>query len=220
MADQWNSNIPAMGNQLSADVPDIKENLEHAKDAFERIFNSFSTTAGGNATAKFNAATGFTDGTYNYLFPTNGVGASSVIMLGNSSTVAWFYLNTAPPGWKALSTGADSVLAIAGGSGDYNVSGGNPDTANTWTIDGLSAANESSHTHTLATSGNSVTGTTSNNIGISSGAFVLVSENGGSAYAKPTTATGGGSAHNHTISQDASYRPKASVGKLFQLDTA
>jgi hypothetical protein len=42
MADQHNSNIPAMGNQISADIPDIKENLEFHKDAFQVIFQSWT----------------------------------------------------------------------------------------------------------------------------------------------------------------------------------
>ena len=35
MADQWNENNPAVGNQISNDVPDIKENLEFIKDILE-----------------------------------------------------------------------------------------------------------------------------------------------------------------------------------------
>lgn len=212
MADQWNDNIPAMGNQVSADVPDIEENMGHMRSSFERIFETWSQATGGNASAKFNAGTGFNDGTYNYEFPTNGVGAHSVIMLGTSDTIAWFYLNTAPPGWKALSTGGDSVLAISGGAGDYNVNGGNPDTAASWSIDGLTNANESAHTHTIS---NDHTGGTNRFAGTgASGATSAIPthDHGG--------ATGAGSAHTHTISSDSTYRPKASVGKLFQLDTA
>ena len=149
MADQHNSNIPAMGNQISADIPDIKENLEFHKDAFERLFETWSDSD--NSAAVIDSAVGFSDGTYTYDFPTNPtIAANSIIMLGNSDTVVWMYLNAAPPGWKALSTGADSVLGIAGGSGAYNVNGGNPDSSATWTISGLSAANEQSHTHSHA----------------------------------------------------------------------
>jgi hypothetical protein len=55
--------------------------------------------------------TGFTDGTYDHIIPTNGM-ANAVVMMGNSSTIAWFYLNAAPPGWKVTTTGADTVLAV------------------------------------------------------------------------------------------------------------
>jgi hypothetical protein len=44
MADQHNSNIPALGNQISADIPDIKENLEFDRDIFENFVNSYSAT--------------------------------------------------------------------------------------------------------------------------------------------------------------------------------
>jgi len=48
MADQHNSNIPAMGNQISSDIPDIKENLEYHKDVLQNFVNAWSdTTASG-----------------------------------------------------------------------------------------------------------------------------------------------------------------------------
>ena len=120
MADQWNSNNPALSNQVAEDIPDIKENLEHAKDALQRIFETWSDSAGGNASAKLDSSVGFNDGTYNYEFPTNGVAAHSVIMLGNSSTVVWMYLNAAPPGWKVQTTGQGTVMAISDTTGTSN----------------------------------------------------------------------------------------------------
>ena len=79
------------------------------------------------------------DGTNTIDFPTNGMAAAK-FMLGNSNTIAWFYLNTAPPGWKVLSTGADTVLSVSGGAGLYNANGG--------TAGGESWANLKAHTHT------------------------------------------------------------------------
>jgi hypothetical protein len=55
--------------------------------------------------------TAFSDGTNAITVPTNGM-AAAVLMLGNSSTIAWFYLNAAPPGWKVLTTGQDTVLGV------------------------------------------------------------------------------------------------------------
>ena len=236
MADQWNSNIPAMGNQISADIPDIKENLEHARDSFERIFETWSTSNGGNASAKFDSATGFSDGTYNYEFPTNGVGAHSVIMLGTSDTIVWMYLNTAPPGWKVVAGVTDVSLAVAGGSGAYNVNGG--------TTAGTAWSSLTDHTHaggTLAANHNHNwlnpnTGTSSDdrtyNSGGSSitlssrsatgGNFLNVNDTGGARLAEVafytdndnTAVTG---ASGTAISEP---RPTAAVGKLYQLDTA
>jgi hypothetical protein len=102
-----------------------------------------------NNASKF-ATTGFHNGEIAIEWPTNNLDSTATapkLMVGNSNTIAWFYLNTAPPGWKALSTGADCVLAVAGGTQEYNVNGGNPDSGQTWTISGLSSGNESSHTH-------------------------------------------------------------------------
>ena len=45
MADQHNDNIPAVGNQITEDVADIKENLEWHKDCFQHICNGFSNTS-------------------------------------------------------------------------------------------------------------------------------------------------------------------------------
>jgi hypothetical protein len=133
MADQHNSNIPALTNQVAEDIPDIKENLEFHKDAFEKIFETWS--ASDNSSAQFDSTTVFSDGTYTYTIPTNGVAGNAKFMIGNSSTIIWMYLNAAPPGWKALTTGGDTVLGVSGGTGDYNVNGGNADSTATWTQD-------------------------------------------------------------------------------------
>ena len=234
MADQWNDNIPAMGNQINADLPDIEENMGHMRSSFERIFETWSQASGGNSSAKFNSATGFSDGTYNYEFPTNGVAAHSVIMLGTSDTIIWMYLNAAPPGWKVLSTGADTVLAVAGGSGDYNVNGGNPDSTASWEIDGISATggshnhkwyNHNSGTHqsydssgdaynlqnTTSPAGNHIPLCAGDDIGEDLALYGTTEE----VDCWTTNKT-----HTHTVASDGSYRPSASVGKLFQLDTA
>jgi hypothetical protein len=50
MADQHNDNIPAVGNQISNDIPDIKENLEFHKDCFQNFCKGFSNSS---ATALF-----------------------------------------------------------------------------------------------------------------------------------------------------------------------
>ena len=44
MADQHNDNIPAMANQISADIPDIKENLEWHKDLLQMLIGWHSST--------------------------------------------------------------------------------------------------------------------------------------------------------------------------------
>ena len=110
------------------------------------------------------------------------------------------YLNAAPPGWKVLATGADTVLGVAGGSQAYNVNGGNP--GGTWTqpdhiltIDEIPA-----HTHSI--------------VGGETGTYI---EAGGNQSGSTVTGSaGGGEGHNH----GTTWRMSASVGKLFQLDTA
>ena len=241
MADQHNSNIPALTNQVASDIPDIKENLEFHKDAFQLLFETWSDTD--NSSNVIDSALGFSDGTYTYDFPTNGVAGNAVIMCGNSSTIVWMYLNAAPPGWKVTATGKDTVLAVYADSGDYAVAGGSADTSATWTIDGLSGTGESAHTHSHShvwydyVAGTSTPDNTGAGVGL--GTIDDGTKNTGKQYipiGQTGTTTGGdsspsadmatdtdataGSSHTHTITQDASWRPKASVGKLYQLDTA
>ena len=243
MTTTWNADIPAITNQVASDVPDIEENFQLLKDLLEYLLvGTFGTTAHDSFQYDFSAGcTNFAsvdDASGNTIsLPTNGM-SDAVFMLGNSSTIAWFYLNVAPPGWKVLATGADTVLAIAGGSGDYNVNGGNPDSAATWTIDGFSLNTENSHehsgaAHTHAQNAGSPTSswTLADYVGAASAsnADMRTMSTGGATTQTPlksgvvsggSGSTSGNTGHTHTVSQDASYRPAGSVGKLFQLDTA
>ena len=223
----WNNTAPAVGNQISADIPDITENFAHLKSGFVRIFQD--TWSDSDLTDdKIDTAVGFNDGTYNYEFPTEGIGAHSVIMLGTSDTIVWMYLNAAPPGWKVLSTGADSLLAVSGGTAAYNVNGGNGGTGDTWT--------QPNHTHTMGTHlhqwYNYVSGSSADQSYNSVGSAInvaIVTESGGALRAETGSAPGpdqdyyttavdpGDTANGATAN---TWRPLASVGKLFQLNTA
>lgn len=219
MADQFNDNIPTVTNQITEDVADISESLGFLKDCFQKLIGatwSNTDTSG----FKFSTSPGFNDGTYNITFPSNGMAAAK-FMLGNSNTVTWFYLNTAPPGWKALSTGADTVIGIAGGAASYNVNGGNPDSSATWSISGLVLEDHThtgpSHTHTATTGAGSYTDADPRP-GADGSPVQRVH-----THTLTTDASGTGStgyASTSTVSSNAGWRPKASVGKLFQLDTA
>lgn len=170
----------------------------------DSIVNQDLTT---DATPQFTRvrALGLYNGTQNIDLPTNGMAAAK-FMLGNSNTIAWFYLNTAPPGWKSLATGADTVLGVAGGAQAYNVNGGNP--GGTWTQPShtLATSEMPAHTHVII---RHHTGTGGSNIAPTEFSATPSTH-------RATESTGGGGAHSH----GTTYRPSASVGKLFQLDTA
>lgn len=184
-------------------------------------------------------------GSFTAVFPTNGL-ANSKIMLGDSNTIAWFYLNAAPPGWKVLATGADTVIAVAGGTDAYNVAGGSQ--AGTWTISGVTV---DAHSHAAGTlSAGSHNHQWYNQV--SSGVDDQTYNSGGSGVVIPGASKTNSSKHlelsiandsapndcytsNTTPSMSGStasdaggtattsagtWRTKASVGKLFQLDTA
>lgn len=168
------------------------------------------------------AATYTVTGAFTASMPTNGVSANAKFMLGNSSTITWFYLNTAPPGWKVVVAG-DRVLAVSGGTAAYNTDGGNMDTVSAWAISGLTADSHHhagpSHTHT---------GTTSL---AADWAYPNPGRAGTSGDSAPvdhdhtfTTAAGGtgstGTASATGVTSSGAWRPAAYVGKLFQLDTA
>jgi len=185
---------------------------------------------------------GLNNGTYNIALPTNAM-AAAIFMLGNADTIIWMYLNAAPPGWKVLATGADTVLAVSGGAGLYNANGG--------TAGGESWANLKAHvhagpehahdkgtlagpnhTHTLASAG---TTSTDKDLGLDvalnagklsgmtagSSALTIASATTGNPSATALTGEMANAGTGNTGAQSTSdVRPTASIGKLFQLDTA
>lgn len=195
-------------------------------------------------------------GAFSAYMPTNGVAANAVFMLGNSSTILWMYLNTAPPGWKVLATGADTVLGISGGSYSFAVNGGQPDSTATWSITGVTADSHThtgpSHAHSGPSHTHSVSGTTdaggahSHTYSLEGGTVLGNSSPDGAIASSGATSTA--SAHTHTyssttgaggtgntgaagtgatsgpstqgITSAGTWRPKASIGKLYQLNTA
>jgi hypothetical protein len=220
MANVKISELTALTTPADADalviVDDSEASLEKTKQITYANLKAALTGAG---------ATYGTTGAYTASMPTNGVAASSIVMLGTSSTIIWMYLNAAPPGWKALSTGADTVLGVSGGSGYYNVNGGNPDSLASWTLSGLTMAHThttAGHTHTLALGGGNLafSNTLSGQSPGGTGYYYVVSTTSvyGTIPSSGDLATG--AASTSSVSSSGAWRPKASVGKLFQLDTA
>jgi len=168
---------------------------------------------------------GINDGTYDVAIPTNGMGASPKFMTGNSSTIIWMYMNAAPPGWKVLATGADTVLGVSGGTEDYNVNGGTA--AGTWTQEGhaLTAAELALHKHLVVRDiggDSALTDARPLATSRSTSSFGDYTFQGRDTTAEPNIALSSsgvglaGDAHSH----GATWRPSASIGKLYQLDTA
>jgi hypothetical protein len=94
----------------------------------------------GSTTKRFKVASFvkyFMTSTFYATFPTNGVSSNSIIMTGNTSTIVWFYGNTAPPGWKVVGVGDYALMTGATGG----------ITSGSWTISGLTS---------VATTGNAV----------------------------------------------------------------
>lgn len=184
----------------------------------------------------------WSDGTNTIDFPTNGMAAAK-FMLGNSSTIAWFYLNTAPPGWKVLATGADTVLGVSGGANAFNINGGTA--GGTWTqpdhlhsgpshYHGLGTMAGPDHTHTLSSTTTAASyGSADVPVVISGGKLYEAPDPGAGTAEQASSTTGNptataltgamaadGTGNTSNSATANTWRPSASVGKLFQMDTA
>ncbi len=125
-----------------------------------------------------------------------------------TGTKMWFYADAAPSGWTIDATPSDNILAVKGGA-TYTTGGVQ---VGSWTVSGLTSNNESSHTHL-------VSGTTA----AEAQTPVEQGSNSNDAAHEDHTHTmsftsGAGSAHNHTVTQDATWRPKANVGIICTKD--
>ena len=119
-----------------------------------------------------------------------------------NTRMMWFYENTAPTGWTIATdlSASDAIVAVKGGSNDYNVNGGN--VAGSWltATHTLTEAEMAPHTHTY-------TGRAGTSIAITSVSSVRSGSNTTS-----TGSVGGGGSHNH----GNTYRPYAAIGLLAQ----
>lgn len=219
----WNTDNPKVGNTIANDIPDIEENLQELHDVITAITNG---TLGTTTAADFEVdvlgeaatmtspvvTTGFNDGTQAISWPTNNMAAAK-FMLGNSDTIIWMYLNTAPPGWKAITTGGDTVLGVSGGSQAYNVNGGTA--GGTWTQPGHNHLWYNERSVSVADAVYDADGSL---IDVPVGSVKTAEVD----HIHLTQVTNSTLADSYT-ENDATvntYRPSASVGKLFQLDTA
>lgn len=182
-----------------------------------------------------------------------GVGTASISIASTAYDIVssffssgrklWIYENSAPTGWTILTSCADGLLAVKGGTNAYNVTGGNQ--AGTWTQPththtlGNTALTESqipSHYHFIATNEsmlNKNTGavvqlTNSNSVPFYTNYTTGTVDNGylffgGSVGVQPTigrsSATGSGTAHGHSVTSVSTantWRPKAYVGIIIQ----
>ena len=117
----------------------------------------------------------------------------------------YLYENTAPTGWTTVSAASDVVLAVKGGSNDYNASGGT--VAGSWLSPSYSlvASELPEHTHTYTRY---------------YGAGYFLWQAGGFAvwYSSGTLntgSTGSGDAHRHGTNE---YRPYSVVGIIVKYD--
>lgn len=146
------------------------------------------------------------------------------VMAGSSSCKIWLYLNAVEEGWTIDSSITDRVLALKGGI-TYTV--GASASSGTWFISGISAAHESSHTHsmqahthTLGATGAAFPDAHDGDYIISDGTGLRIRGTGAGVNTQQTTTTTGGpsvastgtTSHTHTISQAGLWRPAAAVG--------
>jgi hypothetical protein len=142
---------------------------------------------------------------------------------GANTNILWVYKNTAMSGWAVKADVTDVVLAVKGGSEDYDVDGGN--VAGSWTLGGLSgSSNNDTHRHQWYNHNPTASHQSYN----SSGSPIAISTSGiPSTYEHITSRNDGGDGldtdyytsndtHNHTISvsHDGTDRLRGAVGTL------
>jgi len=124
----WNSNKPAMGDTIAADIPDIKENLEELRAAIENFTNG---TFGSTEASAFTVSS-ITDGSTGFA----------------SATCQPFYQNSAPTGWTRKADLQETSMFTYAASGNPGTGGGVDATA-THTHTGPSHTHTGpNHTHT------------------------------------------------------------------------
>ncbi len=186
-------------------------------------------------TLRPDAATSFTsadigrvwyDTTLNVLKILVSVGAVTWETVGiPKDTIMFFYANDASalPGWTIYNTVVDCVLALKGGSGAYNVTGGDGAEKGAWTHNhGTNTGNVKltsaqsgvpSHTHWLSTptlsSDDAGSGKVTVGGSATEGVAIVVAAN---------TAADAASNHAHTVTAETTFRPLAAVGILAKKD--
>jgi hypothetical protein len=99
----WNTDNPKVGNQVSADIADIEENLQELHDVIEAIT---SGTLGTTTAADFEVDT-LADGTTGFA----------------STTTQPFYQNSAPTGWTRNSALTDNSMFMYAAAGNVAAGG-------------------------------------------------------------------------------------------------
>lgn len=228
MADIKISNLGSLTSPASDDLMVIVDDSETLAEKTKKI-----SWANIRAALTGQGAQYTTSGAYYATFPTNSITANARVMLGDTNTVAWFYLNAAPPGWKVQPAGGDAVLAVSGGSGPYNVNGGNVDSLSSWQISGLTMAHThtgGAHTHdagslNVDTYHRHIYGTILGaEAALSRGQYYTDYQGSTTKPVTGQTASGGdvttSAASTSTVVSNGTWRPHAYVGKLFKLDQA
>ena len=139
-----------------------------------------------------------------------GHGHSLINNLAAAGNKLYFYSNTAPTGWTIDAAVADVVLAVKGGSNDYNVSGGQTDQGS-WTQPSHTLLSTEIPIHAHLMGSNDSTAGDSSTPGLKE--FIRNHGDGNGANCTSST-TGGGGSHNH----GTTYRPLAAVGIIAEKD--
>jgi hypothetical protein len=226
MTQQWTDDVFASSHNAQTDLQNMENNFQTLKSLF----------SGSSAPANTVAGIPWFDTGKDLLRLRNAANGSWYgVMHADASQQIWVYRNDAMSGWVVVTSVTDKVLAIKGGSNDYNVTGGN--TSGSWSITGLS------HSHPVSVSSHNHQ-TCSYNSGNYSGNLY---DSGGNQISPNTTSTGfenswvWGTADTNTdqykLAEDAytsntapsassdtaapstsNWRPAAAVGTLQRMD--
>lgn len=143
-----------------------------------------------------------------------------------SGVKMYFYQNSAPVGWVIDATVTDALIGVKGGTSSYNIAGGN--VAGTWTQPSHSHSGGAVDSHVLTVAelpphehGSQYDQRTPGSIDTVGGGSEIAGTPSGQFFpywTYPTTQTGGGLGHTHTLSSIGTgatadtWRPKTAVG--------
>lgn len=137
-------------------------------------------------------------------------------------TQAWFYQNVAPALWAIVPNTGDRLLAVKGGTTNYNINGGTQNLFADWLIPGTTLTIDQipSHSHMQPmddTNGHSTTKFTAGQTGHSAFRYTQGYPTGG-AGSNQFTSNGNANAPSYNFpatnphTHPASYRPAANIG--------
>lgn len=211
MSQTWSDDVFNKAHAYDTDLGNMETNFAALKSMF----------SGGSAPSNTVAGMPWFDTADKILKLRNAANASWLgLMHGDTSQKIWVYRDSAIDGWAIDSSVSDKVLALKGGT-TYTTGG--VSTGGSWKVSGITAENESTHTHQVSAHDHGAATGYASISGLGESYFQTYADTGTNKHTHTISSqaaanTASTVAHTHTISQDSTWRVAASTGTLQYLD--